>query len=136
MKRLLTIFLTAMSISISVPAHTDDHIPNLGEKATEFKDEGKEAHKRPNMSHAESLIMQRKMHPELLLHKRDKTLRQGVRGGRVSLAKCVDCHTSVDKNGEHIPVNAPEQFCSTCHQKVGTSIDCFSCHRTTPAEEM
>ncbi len=134
MSRLLIVFLSVMLSSVI--AHADHHIPNFGEKATEFKDEGKEAHKRDGMSHAASLIMQRKMHPELLSHKRDKTLRQGVRGGNVQLKKCVECHTSVDKSGDYIPVNAPDQFCSTCHQKVGTSLDCFSCHRTTPAEEM
>ncbi|MDC9726230.1 MAG: cytochrome c3 family protein [Candidatus Thioglobus sp.] len=134
MSRLLIVFLSVMLSS--VVAQADHHIPNLGEKATEFKDEGKEAHKRDGMSHAASLILQRKMHPELLSHKRDKTLRQGVRGGVVQLSKCVECHTSVDKDGEFIPVNAPDQFCSTCHKKVGTSLDCFSCHRTTPAEEM
>lgn len=134
MSRLLIVFLSVMLSSVF--AHDDRHIPNLGEKATEFKDDGKEAHKREGMSHAASLILQRKMHPELLMHKRDKTLRQGVRGGYSQLKECVDCHTSIDKDGEHIPVNAPDQFCSTCHEKVGTSLDCFSCHRTTPAEEM
>ncbi len=134
MSRLLIVFLSVLLSSVFVQA--DHHIPNLGEKATEFKDDGEEAHKREGMSHAASLILQRKMHPELLLHKRDKTLRQGVRGGYVQLKKCVECHTSVDESGEFIPVNAPDQFCSTCHQKVGTSLDCFSCHRTTPAEEM
>ena len=134
MSRLLIVLLSVM-LGITA-AHADHHIPNLGEKANEFKDDGKKAHKREGMSHAASLIMQRKMHPELLSHKRDKTLRQGVSGGYTQLQKCVDCHTSVDKNGEHIPVNAPDQFCSTCHEKVGVSLDCFSCHRTTPAEDM
>lgn len=134
MNRLLIVFLSVMLGGVF--AHADHHIPNLGKKATEFKDDDKEAHKRKNMSHAESLIMQRKMHPNLLLHKRDKTLRQGVRGGFVEFKKCIGCHTSVDESGEYIPVNAPDQFCSTCHQKVGISLDCFSCHRTTPAEEI
>ena len=134
MNRLLIVFMTMM-LGAAI-AHSDHHIPNLGAKATEFKEEGKKAHKRKGMSHEASLIIQRKMHPELLSHKRDKTLRQGVRGGYVQLNKCVECHSSVDKDGEHIPVNAPDQFCSTCHQKVGTTMDCFSCHRATPAEEM
>ncbi len=137
MKHLLTIFLIAISVSMSVQIHADNRIPNLGDKANKCKDdECKEVHKLPNISRTQSLVIQRKMHPEFLLHKRDRTLRQGVRGGRASLAKCVNCHTSVDKNGEYIPVNAPQQFCSTCHKQVGTSMDCFSCHRTTPAEDM
>ncbi len=134
MQRLLIVFLSLMLGSAF--AHTDHHGLNLGKKATELKDSGKKAHKRPNMSHTASLILQRKMHPDLLVHKRDKTLRQGVRGGSVQLKKCVECHASVDEHDEYIPINAPDQFCSTCHQKVGVSLDCFSCHRTTPAEEI
>ncbi|SMN15383.1 Sulfite reduction-associated complex DsrMKJOP multiheme protein DsrJ (=HmeF) [uncultured Candidatus Thioglobus sp.] len=134
MNRLIIVFLSIMLSSVF--AYADQHIPNLGKKATEFKDEGEKAHKREGMSHAASLILQRKMHPELLMHKRDKTLRQGVRGGYIQLKKCIECHTSVDENDEYIPINSADQFCSTCHQKVGISLDCFSCHRTTPSKEI
>ncbi|WP_237732665.1 sulfur reduction protein DsrJ [Bathymodiolus thermophilus thioautotrophic gill symbiont] len=126
MKHLLIIFLTLALNTVS--AHSDKHV-NLGDRATELKEEGKSRDIHP------SLVEIRKMHPEFLLHKRDKTLRQGVRTRRNSLKECVNCHSS-SKNGEYIPVNAPDQFCSTCHQKVGTSLDCFSCHRTTPKEEL
>ncbi|SMN00617.1 Sulfite reduction-associated complex DsrMKJOP multiheme protein DsrJ (=HmeF) [uncultured Candidatus Thioglobus sp.] len=126
MKRLLIIFLISMSASAF--AHADKHI-NLGDRATELKEEGKSRDIHPSLS---EII---KMHPEFLLHKRDKTLRQGVRTKRDSLKECVNCH-SVSKNNEFVPINAPDQFCSTCHQKVGTSLDCFACHRTTPAEEI
>jgi hypothetical protein len=124
MKHLLVIFLT-LSLN-TVLAHDDEHA-NLGDRATELKDEGKSKDIHPSLDEI------RKMHPEFLLHRRDQTLRQGVRTQRDSLKGCVDCHSST-KNDEYVPINAPDQFCSTCHQKVGTSLDCFSCHRTTPKE--
>ena len=127
MNRLLIILL-ALSYT-SVFAHSGEGHINLGDKASELEDEGKSRDIHPSLSEI------RKMHPEFLLHKRDKTLRQGVRTKRDSLKACVNCH-STSKDGEYIPVNAPDQFCSTCHQKVGVSLDCFSCHRTTPQEDL
>ena len=126
MKHLLIIFLM-LSLNI-VFAHSNEHI-NLGDRATELKKEGKSRDIHPSLAEI------RKMHPEFLLHKRDRTLRHGVRTRRDSLKECVDCH-STTKNDTHIPINAPDQFCSTCHQKVGTSLDCFACHRTTPQEDL
>jgi hypothetical protein len=81
-----------------------------------------------------------RQHPELLKHKRDLTLRKGVRTSKYSLQGCVECHAG--KKEEDIyskssienyhPVNAEGQFCSDCHEKVGVSLDCFECHRTLP----
>jgi len=36
----------------------------------------------------------RRRHPELLRHQRELTVRAGVRGARVSLNVCIDCHAS------------------------------------------
>lgn len=127
MKRLLIVFLALIVTSVFAYG-VDKHI-NLGDRATELKNEGKSRGIHPSLSEI------RKMHPEFLLHKRDKTVHQGIRTRRNSLKECVDCH-STTKNDEYVPINAPEQFCSTCHQKVGTSLDCFSCHRTTPKEDL
>jgi hypothetical protein len=81
----------------------------------------------------DSVSVIRKMHPEFLNHKRDKTLRQGVRTEENSLKGCVNCHANKDeKTNQYHSVNSQDQFCSTCHQKVSVSVDCFSCHRTTP----
>ncbi|BAS68236.1 intracellular sulfur oxidation protein DsrO [endosymbiont of Bathymodiolus septemdierum str. Myojin knoll] len=126
--RHLSIILLALAFT-NVFAHGSDKHTNLGDRATELKEEGKSRDIHPSLAEI------RKMHPEFLKHKRDKTLRQGVRTKRNSLKACVNCHSS-SKDGEHIPVNAPDQFCSTCHEKVGTSLDCFSCHRTTPKEDL
>ena len=129
-KTILPIFFLITVIGI-VPAHGDEeHI--IGDRATEVKNgddmlSTKDIH--PSLSEI------RKMHPEFLMHKRDKTLRQGIRTKRNSLKMCVNCHSTI-KGDEHVPINQKGQFCSTCHEKVGTSLDCFSCHRTTPQEDL
>lgn len=127
MSRLLVVFISLLIGSISV--HADSHI-NIGDKAQELKDEGKSKDIHPDLREI------RIMHPEFLQHKRDETLRQGVRTKRNSLKACVNCHSAADANDEYVPIDQNGQFCSTCHQKVGTSVDCFSCHRTTPKEDL
>ena len=74
----------------------------------------------------------RRDHMLLLGHKRDQTMREGIRTEDASLQGCVDCHVKKDDAGEAIPVNAPGQFCSTCHEYTSVKLDCFECHRTTP----
>lgn len=74
----------------------------------------------------------RKNHMTLLSHKRDQTMRQGIRTNDASLQGCVDCHSKKDDKGVTIPVNAEGQFCSTCHEYAAVKLDCFECHRTTP----
>lgn len=69
-----------------------------------------------------------KQHPELLKHKRDLTLRQGVRTSKYSLSGCINCHANKTKSGQYQPIDEDKQFCSSCHKKVAVSIDCFSCH--------
>ncbi len=74
----------------------------------------------------------RRNHMNLLLHKRDQTMREGIRTKDASLQGCVDCHAKEDEKGTPIPVNDEGQFCSTCHEYVAVKLDCFECHRTTP----
>lgn len=78
----------------------------------------------------------RRDHMDLLKHKRDLTMRQGVRTADLSLNECVSCHAGKNAAGEFVPVTAEGQFCATCHQSVGERIDCFMCHRTTPEAPM
>jgi predicted CXXCH cytochrome family protein len=80
---------------------------------------------------ADSATMRRD-HPDMLKHQRDETLRQGIRGGKASLKDCVACHATHDTAGKWVPVNAPGQFCQSCHAYVAAAPDCFSCHATTP----
>ena len=32
----------------------------------------------------------------------------------------------------HQAINAPGEFCAACHEYTGATLDCFSCHATTP----
>jgi hypothetical protein len=127
MYRLLVIFLSCV-LSVSAFAHGGEEHYNIGDRAASLKEEGKVIHK--------DLSVMRKMHPEFLYHKRDETLRKGVRTQQNSLKLCVNCHSTTDKSGEFMPIDDKNQFCATCHQKVGTSLDCFSCHRNTPKEDL
>ena len=80
---------------------------------------------------APTALMRRK-HFDLIKHQRDITVHQGIRKTDDSLAGCVDCHVRLDAQGEHVPVNAPGEFCAGCHQYTATMLDCFSCHATQP----
>jgi hypothetical protein len=84
------------------------------------------------MQCVEPTQLMRERHYTFILHQRDATMHQGIRGARHSLADCVDCHVQKDAQGKPMPVNAPGQFCSTCHSYAAVQMDCFECHRTTP----
>ena len=77
----------------------------------------------------------RKNHMEVLLHQRDRTTREGIRTPDHSLVECVSCHAGRDDDGNFVSVNAKDQFCAGCHEKVAVSIDCFQCHATRPDVE-
>jgi hypothetical protein len=74
----------------------------------------------------------RRNHMDFLKHERDETVREGIRGTRFSLAKCVACHASTDESGKSVPVTDKGEFCQTCHSYVAVELPCFQCHRTTP----
>jgi cytochrome c553 len=121
MYRLLVIFISFALISIS--------------SAYENPVSGNSEAAQSTEQYHDSVSVIRKMHPEFLNHKRDKTLRQGVRTEENSLKGCVNCHANKDeKTNQYHSVNQQDQFCSTCHQKTSVSVDCFSCHRTTPGK--
>jgi len=71
----------------------------------------------------------RRDHMKMLLHQRDRTLRQGIRESRFSLKNCVDCHASRETGS----VLGKDGFCSSCHAYASVSIDCFECH--TPVRQ-
>jgi hypothetical protein len=66
----------------------------------------------------------RRNHMKMLLHQRDQTMHQGVRGTPHSLKGCVDCHASSRTNS----VLGKDGFCASCHAYAAVSIDCFECH--------
>ena len=80
----------------------------------------------------EPLDVIRRDHMDLLNHQRDSTVHEGVRTKRHSLKNCIECHASKDDEGQWVPVNAPDQFCDSCHSYAAVSMDCFQCHATTP----
>ncbi len=75
----------------------------------------------------------RRDHPDMLKHQRDDTMRLGIRSGKASLKDCVACHADTAADGKPIPVNAPGQFCQSCHSYAAVKPDCFECHATVPS---
>ena len=66
------------------------------------------------------------------MHQRDETVHRGIRTRKHSLKECIECHVQRDDAGSTIPVDAPGQFCQSCHEYAAVSMDCFQCHATTP----
>jgi len=67
----------------------------------------------------------RASHMKMIVHQRDETVRQGIRGGKYSLAQCVDCHASKENNSV---LGSNRNFCQGCHAYAAVKIDCFECH--------
>ena len=97
-----------MAAVLTVAAHAD---------APKFKIERGEACVAPTGE-------MRRDHMKMLLHQRDRTVRQGLRETRFSLKGCIDCHAGRASGS----VLGAEGFCSSCHAYASVSIDCFECH--------
>lgn len=67
----------------------------------------------------------RRLHPELLRHQRDRTVRLGERGAQVVLRECIDCHANAVDGSV---LGGASHFCQGCHEYVGVRLDCFECH--------
>lgn len=76
----------------------------------------------------------RKNHMDLLLHKRDQTMRKGIRTEKHSLTECINCHATPDENGKiaRVTEDGSKHFCSTCHVAAAVKLDCFECHADRP----
>ena len=76
----------------------------------------------------EPVDVMRRNHFDFLMHQRDETLREGIRGKKYGLNECIDCHavTSPDVAGGKLRTLKP--FCKECHEYAAVSIDCFACH--------
>jgi hypothetical protein len=81
----------------------------------------------------EDTAYMRRSHMDVLMHHRDRTVREGVRTRQHSLAGCVECHAGA-KTREVASQSHPgrEGFCEGCHAYVGVQLDCFGCHATRP----
>jgi predicted CXXCH cytochrome family protein len=121
-----SLFLTLFANSSFAHNHGDSHM-NYSSQAKSMIESGKTYHK--------DVGVVRRMHPEFMNHKRDKTLREGVRSDEGSLKNCVNCHGGFDTNNNAIRIDEEGQFCSDCHKKVGTTVDCFGCHKATSSGE-
>ncbi len=64
-------------------------------------------------------------HMKLIIHQRDLTVRQGIRGSKYELTNCVDCHASKENNSV---LGSNRNFCQGCHVYAAVKIDCFECH--------
>ena len=80
----------------------------------------------------EPLPVIRRDHMKFLLHQRDDTVHDGIRGARHSLVGCIDCHVARDDAGQWVRIDAPGQFCESCHAYASVKIDCFGCHAALP----
>lgn len=74
----------------------------------------------------------RRNHMELLLHQRDRTMREGVRTKQYSLRECVACHAVPGPDARPVTAASPKHFCRACHDYAAVSIDCFECHASRP----
>jgi hypothetical protein len=64
-------------------------------------------------------------HMKMLIHTRDRTLRQGIRGEKASLNGCIDCHASKTTGS----VLGKDGFCQECHTYAAVKLDCWDCHQ-------
>ncbi len=74
----------------------------------------------------------RRNHMKLLMHDRRMEVHDGVRIQGHNLEDCMTCHVVRDAQGEAVPITDSRHFCNKCHASAAVSIDCFSCHRSTP----
>ncbi len=81
-------------------------------------------------------------HMVMMKHDRDLTMRDGVRDLapedvdiQASLAECFDCHSVKDEAGQDVSYEDERHFCRVCHDYTAVTIDCFMCHRSTPADQ-
>jgi hypothetical protein len=77
----------------------------------------------------------RRYHMKDLSHQRDETMHDGIRTKRFSLKECVACHASTDGSGQPVSINAPGEFCASCHEYAAVTIDCFQCHAAKPGKD-
>lgn len=76
----------------------------------------------------EDTDLMRRDHMKYILHQRDRTVHLGIRTEKHSLKNCVNCHASSKTNS----VLGKDGFCASCHAYASVSMDCFSCHASSP----
>ena len=76
----------------------------------------------------------RKNHMNYLLHKRDRTMHEGIRTKDHSFKECINCHVPKREVGNELRHTDEKHFCATCHTYAGVKLDCFQCHTDQPEE--
>jgi len=84
----------------------------------------------------EPIDVMRATHMNLLKHKRDLTMRQGIRTKKYSLSQCINCHATPGEDGKIARVDDSQHFCASCHQSASVKLDCFECHADRPVESL
>ena len=74
----------------------------------------------------------RRYHMKELSHQRDDSMHDGVRKKQFSLKECVACHATANDVGKPVSINAPGEFCASCHEYAAVQVDCFQCHASKP----
>ena len=108
-----------MGVAASMPASAEGRVP-LPAPAKAFKGE----------QCVEPAAVMRREHGNYLLHQRDETVKDGIRGNKYSLRGCIECHAVPDKMAGGERTVAP--FCGECHQYAAVTINCFECHTNKP----
>jgi len=76
----------------------------------------------------------RRTHMEMLKHQRDRTVRLGERGVKVTLNACIDCHAGKGAGAAAgSAIGSPDAFCESCHRYAAVTLDCFDCHQPRPS---
>jgi len=85
----------------------------------------------------EDTAFMRRNHMDLLQHQGQRTVRDGVRTTRHSLANCVDCHADKE-TGSVLGRNSAGKagFCADCHAYVAVETRCFECHSPKRGEKL
>jgi len=73
-------------------------------------------------------------HMDYLLHKRNQTMRQGIRTKKHSLVECINCHATPNTDGKIVRISDDSHFCASCHRAASVKLDCFECHADRPVE--
>jgi predicted CXXCH cytochrome family protein len=76
----------------------------------------------------------RRTHMDMLKHDRTAAVHDGIRYPDRALENCIACHAVTGADGKAVTIEDKRHFCNSCHLRAAVSIDCFSCHRSTPAE--
>jgi hypothetical protein len=79
----------------------------------------------------------RRNHMDLLGHQSQRTVKDGVRTAKHSLAHCVDCHADKE-TGSVLGRNSAGKagFCADCHAYVAVKTNCFECHSPKRGEKL